>query len=85
MLDSILQKKIIFLWFVLNLFPAVDKDGDGQISREEMAAYIKSYQEESPEEVSINIYFAYETFHLWVTIIYLRHYLFWPSKVSRKT
>jgi len=32
-------------------FESVDKDGDGQISREEMAAYITSYQEgESPEE-----------------------------------
>lgn len=32
-------------------FETVDKDGDGQISRDEMAAYIKSYQEESPEEI----------------------------------
>ena len=43
--------------FVAQILIAVDKDGDGQISRDEMAAYIKSYQEESPEEVHAFFYF----------------------------
>ena len=33
---------------------AVDKDKNGEISREEMSAYIRSYQtEDSPEDVSL--------------------------------